>query len=443
MRLISTNNKDWLLGALWRVCVAFLMVFVLLFGMSGLPNIPIKYLLAKEADASNIYFDDVSFHTDSEGYNRLSFHMLTSLDIHITGAEYCVVKGYAQTNDAMVGGVNQDYGFGWVLPEFFTDGNPCSTGNMTLTAGNTYDGYILSTIPNWPVAYDFQDFETNYLNTYARHIYSSSDWFETTGDAYQPYYTYNWSLWPFQDPEHYFFEELPSLTITFPEDNEELVSSFNITGSFTQPTADPSGFLQVSTMPAGTYSSSLQSFWQSIQSASSGAVSIWVSNLSAGYYDFRIYFRGGTFDFYEGAVIYNVHIVNDLPFSLPPTQGLPPFEIVPVYNELVCDTYYAENSTYETSTALFSNLCLTLSPVLLGVGGVLTQYSANFTPSNASSTGNQLGQSVVLLRSYLSNLNSFFNGFPVSQFLVLYLIALLIAILIRLIKNLIHLAKPV
>jgi hypothetical protein len=196
-------------------------------------------------------------------------------------------------------------------------------------------------------------------------------------------------------------------------------------------------------MPAGTYSSSLQSFWQSIQSASSGAVSIWVSNLPAGYYDFRIYFRGGTFDFYEGAVIYNVHIVNDMPFSLPPTQGLPPFEIVPVYNELVCDTYYAENSTYETSTALFSNLCLTLSPVLLGVGNVLTQYSANFTPSNASSTGNQLGQSVVLLRSYLSNLNSFFNGFPVSQFLMLYLVALLIAIIIRLIKNLIHLAKPV
>jgi hypothetical protein len=411
------------------------LTLVLVFGL-------FQGFLPKSASASNIYVDNVSFYTDSEGWNRLSFHILTSFALKMGfNGDYCSVNSQDESRfQGMAGGVNVSDGWGWYLPAMFTGSSSCAN-DITLTAGNTYSGYIMSGEPFWPVAWTFEDAQADAgWILYGKNVYTSSDnWLFTGGE----YWTYNWSIFPFPDVEQYFFEEWPTLTITFPDDNEELLASFNITGSFTQPAEDPSGFLQVDTMPAGTYSSSLQSFWQSIQSASSGAVSIWVSNLPAGYYDFRIYFRGGTFDFYEGAVIYNVHIVNDLPFSLPPTQGLPPFEIVPVYNELVCDTYYAENSTYETSTALFSNLCLTLSPVLLGVGGVLTQYSANFTPSNASSTGNQLGQSVVLLRSYLSNLNSFFNGFPVSQFLVLYLIALLIAILIRLIKNLIHLAKPV
>jgi hypothetical protein len=196
-------------------------------------------------------------------------------------------------------------------------------------------------------------------------------------------------------------------------------------------------------MPAGTYSSSLQSFWQAIYGNATGTVSIWVSGLPASYYDFRIYFRSGDWDFYQGAIIQNIHIVNDLPFSLPPTQGEEPTEFPPVYNELVCGTYYLENSTYETSTAMFNGLCLTLAPMLLSIGGNLTSYSANFTASNASSTGNQMGQSVVLIRSYLLNFNSFFGNFPVSQFLVLYLLALLLVIIIRLVKGIIHLAKPI
>jgi hypothetical protein len=79
----------------------------------------------------------------------------------------------------------------------------------------------------------------------------------------------------------------------------------------------------------------------------------------------------------------------------------------------------------------------------LALGNNLTAYSSNFTPSNASSTGNQMGEAVVLMRSYLSNLNSFFNNLPISQFLVLYLIALVLVVIIRLVKGLIHLGKPV
>jgi hypothetical protein len=139
--------------------------------------------------------------------------------------------------------------------------------------------------------------------------------------------------------------------------------------------------------------------------------------------------------------ISNIHIVNDLPPSLPPYGEQPPSTAPPAFEPLEPGAYYTENSTYATPTPLWITITGTFAPVLLSVGQNLTDFASGFTLSNASSTGNQLGQSILLVRTYVSSINSFFADFPVGQFLLLYLIALVVIIVLRLIKGLINLFK--
>lgn len=234
----------------------------------------------------------------------------------------------------------------------------------------------------------------------------------------------------------------PSLTITYPVDNAEIVENFYVTGTFTQPTPTYSWLTMfVSAVGGESY---IDVFNQNINFATSGPMSIYVSGLSAGYYDFDIYMRDLEDNFYPPQVgwpITNIHIVNNLPPALPPYGGQPPITAPSVFDILTPAPWYASNSPYETSTALFDTLTGTFAPVLLAIGDNLTQFAQNFTASNASSTGNQLGNSILLVRSYITNINSFFADFPVGQFLLLYLIALVVVIVLRLVKGLIGLFK--
>lgn len=226
----------------------------------------------------------------------------------------------------------------------------------------------------------------------------------------------------------------PFLSITYPANNDEIVNIFDITGTFTQPSGDTSHFLQADIMPTGIEVSSFQKFWTAIGDNTSGNFSITIGNIPAGYYDFRIYFISGAFDHYQGALISNIHIVNDLPSFTPPWAEQPPSTAPPIFEPIA-------TSTFSTSTGLYTQLTDTFAPVLLSIVGNLQQFSSNFSQTNASSTGTQIGQSILLVRSYLSNINSFFSNFPVSQFLLLYLIALVVVIVLRLIKGLINLFK--
>jgi hypothetical protein len=112
-----------------------------------------------------------------------------------------------------------------------------------------------------------------------------------------------------------------------------------------------------------------------------------------------------------------------------------------VYQPLEPSAYYTANSSYSTSTGLYNTITGTFAPVLLSIGDSLVNFASSFTASNASSTGNQLGASILLIRSYVSNINSFFANFPVANFLLLYLIALVVVIVLRLVKGLIGLFK--
>jgi hypothetical protein len=300
-------------------------------------------------------------------------------------------------------------------------------------AGNTYSYHVLGSWPNKTNG----DNSANYIDASS---YIASDYLYNFGSPFgSPRSVFNPN---FNDADKYYFIQYPSMTITYPYNNTDIVWIFDIQGSFTQPSGNTSHFLQADIMPTGSEISSFQKFWTTIGDNTSGNFSITIGNVPAGYYDFRIYFISGAFDHYQGALISNIHIVNDLPPFIPPWAEQPPTTAPMVYQPLEpIDYYTTQQSTYATPTPLYITLTGTFSPVLLSITGNLQQFASNFTLTNASSTGNQIGQSVLLVRSYLSNFNSFFGNFPVSQFLLLYLIALVVVVVLRLVKGLINLFK--
>lgn len=400
MKLTPTFN----FGRPYRSIWSFILTLILVFGL-------FQGFLPKNALATNSYFDDVIFYKDSNGYYRLGIHIKTSLsgtmfqcnfpDPHCRlYADFEVLPSYYPPTKTE----------GHFAVSYTTD---CS-GTYTLTAGNTYELFLTLDPASYPNIND-----THYID----------------------YITF-WNDWPnFTDNENYYFLETPTLTITYPEDDYEIAENFYITGSFTQPASQYQYLTMFMSAVGGE--SYIDVFSQTISGASSGTISIWVNGVPAGYYDFDIYMRDNESNFYPqgGWPITNIHIVNDLPFTLPPYGGQPPTTAPPVFQPLEPANYYTENSEYSTSTALYNTLTGTFAPVILAIGDSLTNLAQNFTQSNASSTGNQLGQSILLVRSYLTNINAFFANFPVGQFLLLYLIALVVVIVLRLVKGLIGLFK--
>lgn len=402
MRLIPTNIKKRPLKALWSALWPVLVLGYIIWIFSGA-------ISPKTALASNNYIDNIVFYKNADGYNHISFHCKTSF----TSTDW------------------DSFGRIYLGETLLTNSFPCIP-HRSWVAGNNYD------YKSYTSGYN-QDEEHCPQNNPDNATYTTANYIKIAPQ--------NDGGLVFSDAEEYYFSEYPTLTITYPEDNDEIAVNFYITGSWTQPSPYPYHWLLAYFNPVGWEFTN--TFGQTISiggvGVASGTINIWVNALPKGLYDFEIYML----DYENNYITFptwnvsDINIVEDLPFGLPPYGEGEPYYPPAVYNPLEPTTYYQENSTYATSTALYSTLTGVLAPMLLGIGNNLTQYSANFTPSNASSTGNQLGQSVVLLRSYLSNLNSFFNGFPVSQFLILYLIALLLAIVLRLVKNLIHLGKPI
>jgi hypothetical protein len=376
----------------WGLIFGLILVFGSFVGF--LPN---------RALASNNYADDFLYYCGSNNYPRLSFHVITTFQAS-SGSSYPPVAILC----------NPDCYYGLYLVGLDTP--------HTFTAGNTYDFPFRSNNVPYPDACSSLNSSTNFTNF-------------GNYDGWSPKFTPN-----FTDTEHYYFTELPSLTITFPEDDEELVANFYITGSFTQPTSTYqwlSAFVRV----AGTQE--LFAVFNQAINATSGSMAIFTGGMAEGYVDIDIMMRSAGNDFYfeEDWTISNIHIVNDLPWVLPGWEDYPPTTAPPVYNPLDPTVYCTEHSTYATCTPMYYAMTDTFAPVLLSVGNNLVDFASKFTPSNASSTGNQLGQSILIIRSYITNINSFFSDFPVANFLLLYLIALVVVIVLRLVKGLIGLFK--
>jgi len=431
MSIISTFKHQRSLKSIWSAFLVLVVVFGLFNG-----------LLVKNALATNNYVDNISLTKGSDNKLMINFHVKTSFNFAALywGDVGEGVRCYPYSNNPYSGlvpifslfknGANQG---GKVFDFSSFLGGSCSVpASNVFIAGNTYSLHVL--------------YSTGILLTdNSSKYYDASDWTNTSyvqnfgNSAGSPYSDFNPN---FNDADKYYFIQYPSMTITYPQNNGEIANIFNIQGSFTQPSGDTSHFLEADIMPTGTEISSFQKFWTTIGNNTSGNFSITIGNVPAGYYDFRIYFISGAFDHYQGALISNIHIVNDLPPFIPPWEEQPPTTAPIVYQPLEpIDYYTTQQSTYATPTPLYITLTGTFSPVLLSITGNLQQFASNFTLTNASSTGNQIGQSVLLVRSYLSNFNSFFGNFPVSQFLLLYLIALVVVVVLRLVKGLINLFK--
>jgi hypothetical protein len=133
-----------------------------------------------------------------------------------------------------------------------------------------------------------------------------------------------------------------------------------------------------------------------------------------------------------------INILDYLPPELPNSEQTPP-----AFFGVVGGTeYYSIHSNYATSTDLFLNLIGAVEPIIITIGDNLTFFSANFDQDIAKETGQKTGDAVLMIRSYSSNLNTFFNNLPVAEFLFFYLTLLIVVIVFRLIKNLLGIAKP-
>jgi hypothetical protein len=241
------------------------------------------------------------------------------------------------------------------------------------------------------------------------------------------------------------FTQVPVLAITYPHDNDEIAGAFNIQGSYTIPAGSGYNYLIAGVFTAGSYdplnfNDNVQAFGYNL-ATTTGNVLIPVNGIPAGYYDIYFRFLGSGLNYEPATHILNVHLVNDIPPALPETGETPPE--VQIYPPTAPDTYHADYCAYGTSTTpLFNTLTGAVSGMITSIGDNLATFAGRFSNTDAKDTGEQLASSVLIMRSYVAGLNSFFGELPVGEILILYLIVFVLVILFRVIKGLINLIKP-
>jgi len=214
---------------------------VVLFSL-GIPNY--FFLSLNTAAAANNYIEDIKFYENSDGLEEISFKVKTSFDITI-GAElepdnyntsYCSIGGgyFGSQKNPPGDGINPR-NFQFVL---YGDNYSfeCNT-TQHYVAGQTYKGILtvgmrinhttkkICVLDNCAPVLNC-DIKT-YLSSYGT---PTSNTYITLTSSLPG----QWA--PLYDTEKYYFTEYPSLTTTWPEnDNIEIAGDFNITGTITQP----------------------------------------------------------------------------------------------------------------------------------------------------------------------------------------------------------------
>ena len=406
---------------------AFILLFGIGFGIFG----------EKRVEASNAYTSNISFYKDAGGVSRIKFFVNTSFDITI-GAETapnldsvaCMVGGDEFANVYTPNGVANI-----AVPDDETLKFTCNR-TFHYIAGNTYDhiamyagAYIrihnttkkLCVLNNCPQQGD-EDLESKIgpLTSSTYFIHKDGGHWPDTGDT-----------------EKYYFSETPTLNITFPFENAEIAEAFYITGSYSIP--ENSGFKALIAFfyPTGL-SYPTNSYRQDLIDLT-GSINIRVSGIPTANYKIEFWFVGVGIEAYHAtSQDINISIVSRIAPELPETQETPPT----YFGVVKGDEFYPIHSNYLTPTNLYSNLINAVQPVIIVVGDNLTFFSSRFDQDTAKETGEKTGQAILMLRSYSSNLNTFFNDLPISEFLFFYLTLLIVVIVFRIIKNLINLIKP-
>jgi hypothetical protein len=161
-----------------------------------------------------------------------------------------------------------------------------------------------------------------------------------------------------------------------------------------------------------------------------------VNDLRTGYYNCaRCYFineiTGIISD--EQCRGYKINVIEGFNPYLPPYNL--PFES--------WDTYYsAHTDKYATSTPLFSAISSAISPLADRIGNFVVYIKTYFDLEQASTKGTAMGQSIPIARGYLTEINNFFGGLPISDFLIFYILSVAVIICYKVIYRVIRLIKP-
>jgi len=118
---------------------------------------------------------------------------------------------------------------------------------------------------------------------------------------------------------------------------------------------------------------------------------------------------------------------------------LPPYNL-PFEN---WDTYYsAHTDKYATSTPLFSAIASAISPLADRIGNFVVYVKTYFDLEQASAKGTTMGQAIPVARGYLTEINNFFGGLPISDFVIFYILSVAVIICYKIIYRVIRLIKP-
>ena len=417
--LYSTQKKDRACRRFYRVVFSLILVFGLFLGF-----------LLKTTSASNDYVDNFIFTMDMDdtylGLHpiKLSFHVKTTFDItwwqDANGCWSC----YGFSPDQIYF-ANGNYSYYPDNPEYNrtilypVNSNSitsiaCPNTTITYTAGNTYSFWLSAYYQLDPLYWA---------------ILYNPDYPATFGVFTNPC---NQTL---RDTEKYPFTEYPTLTITFPHANDEMVGTFYIDGTYSTPLTK-FNILYFNAQIVG-YSGAYNLDLIELTSPTGTIHERVGAGFPANNYILSFQFSGAG-GIYDVPFTIPIKILVDIPPELP-TGETPP--IIPAFGYTSPQTYYDLHSNYSTSTALFNDLTASVGALLSKIGNSLSAFAGKFTLSDAQNTGTIFGNSILLLRSYADNLNSFFGNLPISQFLVFYLIIFVAVVIFRLIKNLINLIK--
>ncbi len=360
---------------------------------------------------SNDYLDNVEFYYDATDDLVVKFHAKNSFYLN-RGNEYYASFFYPQY------GI-QDY-FIYAGEDRTTQAIEPDLVNNEFIAGTNYTIFLKEvgvTKSNWEAimgrAMDQSDSLLSYVGF--RNIMSDYSYFAT-------------------------YSEIPIIEITFPNNNDEIAGAFNIQGNYYAPAGYDS--LAISLYPYSLPEGSL--IKSKIFPITQGQhdFSVEVSGIPAGLYGIYTTFFNDT-DNTQFSINPNItfNLVNDIPAEIPAYGQNSPLPIPEYFTPQNPDDWYLEHSSFATPTAIFTSFSNSIAPVIQSVSENLYFFSSKFTSTNAKNTGEQLGNAITLVRSYLEVLNGFFNNLPVGQFLLFYLIALIVIIVFRIIRNLINLIK--
>ena len=246
----------------------------------------------------------------------------------------------------------------------------------------------------------------------------------------------------------------PTLDITSPVDNSTLSEAFDIVGTYSNATSTWKTMVifedwdASSTCPVyGSEQYDLERplyfnyqslpYFSSAFATSTGTTTIAVSSLPAGNYRcVRCYFINETTGQISDEVCtgYNLVVNVGIPFEPAPEFSYP-FANWPDY-------YASATDKWATSTGLFSSLANAISPLINWVGNLSVSFHNILSTTTAASYGTQFGSAIPVMRGYLVVINNFFNGLPISEIFMFFIVVALMILIYKIIHSFISLIKP-